>query len=89
MAKIIRTSGKVIELKPTGDERSVRKRDITLAIGGSPRIITLTFGRVMVIRDDQSSPKLAKNPSASSIHTGVLKTIRGDVLYGKSEEFEL
>lgn len=89
MAKIIRTSGKLIELKPTGDEKSVRKRDIALAIGGSPRVVELTLGRVMLIRDDQDSPKLTKNPSASSIFTGILKNIRGDVLLGKREEFEL
>ena len=89
MAKIIRTSGRLVELKPTGDAKSIRKADIALAIGGSPRVIELLLGRVMIIREDQDSPKLASNPSASSIFTGALKKVRGDVLYGKPEEFEL
>jgi len=88
MVKIIKVNGSVVELKPTGDSKSVRKRDIAIAIGGTPRIVELSMDSILIIRDDQNNDKLRKNNSASSIFTGSLKRINGDVLYGKQNEFE-
>jgi len=79
MARIIKITGAVIELQPTGS-KEIRKQDIAYLVGGTPRRINLPTGGVMFINDNQTPEKRRLNGSASSIFTG-MSAIYGDVVY--------